>query len=140
MAGSDPLPAAVETPAVWLASPARPAGRRDHDLGVASADDVREGRGPGVAPSVGDDDRPAAQLVARGEVGYSRAFEYSAPALVELAGRPPRQRRFLRVWGQVVGGLGRRGGGSGAGAVSSSSSGNSSSRAFLTRRRTQAET
>ena len=45
-----------------VASPARPAGIGDHDLGVASADDVLEGRGPGVAPSVGDDDRRSAQL------------------------------------------------------------------------------
>ena len=73
------------------------------------ADDGREGRGPGVAPAVGDDDRRAAQQVARGEVGHVRAFEYSAPALVELAGRPPRDRRFLRVGFQVVVGLGRRG-------------------------------
>ena len=41
------------------------------------------------------------------------AFEHGAPALVELARRPPRDRPFLRVWCQGVGwrlvGLGRVG-------------------------------
>ena len=54
--------------------------------------------------------RRAAQLVARGEVGHLCAFEYSAPAMVELAGRPSLDRRFVRVGGQLVDGLGRRGG------------------------------
>ena len=92
-----------------MASPARPAGIGDHDLGVASADDVREGRGPGVAPAVGDDDRRTGELVALWEFGHPLAFEHSAPTLVELAGRPPRGRRFLRVVFQGVVGLGRRG-------------------------------
>ena len=108
MAGRVSLPATVETP-VRVASPAaRPAGIGDHDLSVGSTDDVREGRGPGVAPSVGDDDRRAGQLVALGQVGHLLAFEHGAPALVELAGRPPFDRRFLRVWCQVVVGLGQR--------------------------------
>ena len=107
MAGRDTLPAAVETP-FRVASPTRSAGIGDHDLGVASTDDGLQGRGPSVAPSVGDDDRRAGQLVAHGEVGHLRAFEYSAPALVELAGRPPRDRRFVRIWLQLVGWLGRR--------------------------------
>ena len=108
MAGRDTLPAAVEPP-FRVASPARPAGIGDHDLGVASTDDCLKCRRPGVAPSVGDEDRRAAQLVARGEVGHPRAFEHGAPALVELAGRPPLDRRFLRVGVQVVVWLGRRG-------------------------------
>ena len=108
MAGRDTLPAAVETP-FRVASPTRSAGIGDHDLGVASTDDGLQGRGPSIAPSVGDDDRRAGQLVAHGEVGHLRAFEYSAPALVELAGRPPRDRRFVRIWLQLVGWLGRRG-------------------------------
>ena len=93
---------------VRVVSPAWPAACRDHDLGVVSADDLLDGRGPGVAPSVGDDDRRAAQLVARGERGHRRAVEHRAPdPLVELAGRPPRDRRCLRVGG-VQGGGGRR--------------------------------
>ena len=55
-----------------MASPARPAACRDHDLGVVSADDILDGRGPGVAPSVGDADWRAAQLVARGESSHRR--------------------------------------------------------------------
>ena len=108
MAGRDTLPAAVETP-FRVASPTRSAGIGDHDLGVASTDDGLQGRGPSVAPAVGDDDRRAGQLVAHGEVGHLRAFEHGAPALVELAGRPPRDRRCVRVGCQVVGWLGRRG-------------------------------
>ena len=109
MAGRDTLPATVETP-FRVASPTRSAGIGDHDLGVASTDDGLKGRRPSVTPSVGDDDRRAGQLVAHGEVGHLRAFEYSAPALVELAGRPPRDRRFVRVWLQLVGWLGWRAG------------------------------
>ena len=93
-----------------MVSPPRPTGIGDHDFGGASADDGREGRGPGVAPSVGDDDRRAAQLVARGEVSHLRAFEHGAPALVELAGHPSRDRRLVRVGLQLVDGLGRLGG------------------------------
>ena len=133
------MPAAVETP-FRGASPARPAGIGDHDLGVASADDGREGRGPGVAPSVGDDDRRAAQLVARGEVGHPRAFEHGTPALVELAGRPPLDGRCLLVGASSSAGSAGAAGGSGASASSSSPSGNSSLRAWWTRRRNHAET
>ena len=43
-----------------------------------------------------DRDRRAAQLVALGEVDHPLAFEHGAPALVELAGRPPLDRRFPR--------------------------------------------
>ena len=50
-------------------------------------------------------------LVACGKVGHVRAFEHGAPALVELAGRPSRDRRLVRVGGQLVDGLGRRLGG-----------------------------
>ena len=106
MAGLVTRPAAVET---FLRGLTGAAGRlSDHDLGVVSADDILDGRGPGFAPSVGDADWRAAQLVARGESGHRRTVEHRAPhPRVELAGRPPLGRRRVRVW--VQGGCGRGG-------------------------------
>ena len=132
MASRETLLAAVWTPCRVASPAARPAGIGDHDFGGASADDGREGRGPGVAAAVGDDDRRAAQLVACGKVGHVRAFEYRAPALVELAGRPPRDRRLVRV-GLPARRRARpaRLAARGPGPRRVSSSGNSSLRAFL---------
>ena len=80
------------------ASTARPAGIRDHDGGVGSVDDLREGRGPGLALFVGHADQGSGQLVVFWELGNPRAFEDGAPlAVVERAGPPTRDERLLRV-------------------------------------------
>ena len=80
------------------ASTARPAGIRDHDGGVGFVDDLREGRGPGLALFVGHADQGSGQLVVFWELGNPRAFEDGAPlAVVERAGPPTRDERLLRV-------------------------------------------
>ena len=89
----------------------------DDDLGVASADDLLEGRGPRVASSVGDDDGRSGQLVAVGEQGDPLALEHGAPAPVELAGLPTLDGRLARVGPEDLVGLGRRLGRVGPGGV-----------------------
>ena len=67
---------------------------------------LRQGGGPGVAPSVGDDDRRSGQLVAVGKLGNPLALEHGAPAAVELAGLPTLDERFRSGRAGGSGGLG----------------------------------
>ena len=117
------VPSATGSPCA--ASTARPAGILDDDGGVGSGDDFREGRGPGLSPLVGHDDRGAGQLIVVGELGDPRALEQGAPlAIGESAGSPALDGRLLRVGFRNVGGLdgrllrvGLRGGGEVVGEV-----------------------
>ena len=103
-----PRPACIGVPRrVWLQLRGRPVFVTTISVSLLLTT-LLEGRGPGVAPSVGDDDRRSAQLVAVGEFGNSLALEHGAPATVELSGLPTLDGRFPRVWFQGIVGLGRR--------------------------------
>ena len=107
MAGRMSLPAAVETPSVWPHLRGRPVLVTTISVSLLLTTSLRVVVQASPRLSV-TRIRRSAQLVALGEVGHPLAFEHGAPALVELAGRPPLDGRFLRVGCQGVVGFGRR--------------------------------